>query len=115
MKVCFLRACLLYTSFDKLKILSDAAKYDAACTSSGVDRGAKGDGIGSAVSAGICHSFASDGRCISLLKVLLTNKCIYDCKYCVNRRSNEVARAQFEPRELAELKMCIRDSSLLGF
>lgn len=89
--------------FDKLKILSDAAKYDAACTSSGVDRGAKGDGIGSAVSAGICHSFASDGRCISLLKVLLTNKCIYDCKYCVNRRSNEVARAQFEPRELAEL------------
>jgi len=89
--------------FDKLTILSDAAKYDAACTSSGADRrGGKG-GIGSAVSAGICHSFAADGRCISLLKVLFTNCCIYDCKYCINRVSNDTRRAVFTPRELADL------------
>ena len=89
--------------FDKLKILSDAAKYDVACTSSGVDRKAQKGQIGSAVSCGICHSFAGDGRCISLLKVLMTNACIYDCKYCVNRRSNDTPRAGFTPRELAEL------------
>ncbi len=88
---------------EKLKILSDSAKYDVACTSSGVDRGNGGDGIGSAVSCGICHSFAADGRCISLLKVLMTNYCIYDCKYCVNRRSNDLPRAAFTPRELADL------------
>lgn len=89
--------------FDKLKLLSDAAKYDVACTSSGVDRKAQKGQIGSAVSCGICHSFAGDGRCISLLKVLMTNACIYDCKYCVNRRSNDTPRAGFTPRELAEL------------
>ncbi len=88
---------------EKLKILSDSAKYDVACTSSGVDRGNGGDGIGSAVSCGICHSFAADGRCVSLLKVLMTNYCIYDCKYCVNRRSNDLPRAAFTPRELADL------------
>lgn len=88
---------------DKLEILSDAAKYDAACTSSGVDRAGQRGGIGSCVSAGICHSFAADGRCISLLKVLMTNSCIYDCKYCVNRRSNDVRRTAFTPRELADL------------
>lgn len=88
---------------DKLKILTDAAKYDAACTSSGVDRRGSGGSIGSAVSCGICHSFSADGRCISLLKVLLTNVCRYDCRYCVNRRSNDVPRAAFTPRELAEL------------
>lgn len=88
---------------EKLEILSDAAKYDAACTSSGVDRRGEKGGIGSCVSAGICHSFASDGRCISLLKVLMTNSCVYDCKYCVNRRSNDVRRTAFTPRELAEL------------
>ena len=89
--------------FDKLKILTDAAKYDVACTSSGVDRKASAGGVGSAASCGICHSFAADGRCISLLKVLMTNACSYDCKYCVNRRSNDTPRASFTPRELAEL------------
>lgn len=89
--------------FDKLTILSDAAKYDAACTSSGADRKAGKGGLGSAVPAGICHSFAADGRCISLLKVLFTNCCCYDCKYCVNRVSNDTRRAAFTPRELAEL------------
>ncbi len=87
---------------DKLTILADSAKYDAACTSSGVDRPG-GKGIGSAVAAGCCHTFAADGRCISLLKVLLSNHCIYDCKYCVNRCTNDVPRAAFTPYELAEL------------
>lgn len=89
--------------FDKLKILTDAAKYDVACTSSGVDKKAAPGGIGSASACGICHSFAGDGRCISLLKVLYSNACVYDCEYCVNRRSNDSPRATFEPRELAEL------------
>lgn len=89
--------------FDKLKILTDAAKYDVACTSSGVNKKAGAGGIGSAAAAGICHSFAADGRCISLLKVLLTNVCVYDCQYCINRRSNDLPRAAFTPRELAEL------------
>ncbi len=89
--------------FDKLKILTDAAKYDVACTSSGVDKKASAGGIGSASACGICHSFAADGRCISLLKVLMTNACAYDCQYCVNRRSNDTPRASFTPRELAEL------------
>lgn len=89
--------------FDKLKILTDAAKYDVACTSSGVKKKAVAGGIGSAAASGICHSFAADGRCISLLKVLMTNVCAYDCKYCVNRRSNDTPRASFTPRELAEL------------
>jgi putative DNA modification/repair radical SAM protein len=89
--------------FDKLKILTDAAKYDVACTSSGVNKKAAAGGIGSAAACGICHSFAADGRCISLLKVLMTNSCAYDCKYCVNRRSNDTPRASFTPRELADL------------
>ena len=89
--------------FDKLKILTDAAKYDVACTSSGVDRKAAPGGIGSTQACGICHSFAADGRCITLLKVLMTNRCAYDCRYCVNRRSNRTERAEFEPRELADL------------
>lgn len=86
----------------KLTILADSAKYDAACTSSGaIKRGGKG--LGSTVPAGCCHSFAADGRCISLLKVLMSNACIYDCRYCINRRSNDVPRAAFTPEELAEL------------
>jgi len=89
--------------FEKLKILTDAAKYDVACTSSGVDKKATAGGIGSASACGICHSFSADGRCISLLKVLLTNVCTYDCKYCVNRRSHDTPRASFTPRELADL------------
>ena len=68
----------------KLAILADAAKYDVACTSSGVDRSNDGTGIGNCLKAGICHTFAGDGRCISLLKILMTNECIYDCKYCIN-------------------------------
>lgn len=89
----------------KLTVLTDAAKYDVACTSSGVDRAGKAGGIGSAVACGICHSFAADGRCISLLKVLMSNVCAYDCAYCVNRRSNDTPRASFTPRELADLTM----------
>ena len=88
---------------DKLTILADAAKYDAACTSSGLDRGGRPGTLGSTVAAGCCHSFSADGRCISLLKVLMTNVCAYDCQYCVNRRSNDVPRASFTPRELCEL------------
>ena len=88
---------------DKLTILSDSAKYDAACTSSGVKRSAPADGIGSVLPAGCCHSFSADGRCITLLKVLMSNSCIYDCKYCINRKSNDVPRATFTPEELAEL------------
>lgn len=89
--------------FEKLKILTDAAKYDVACTSSGVDRASGGDGIGSAASCGICHTFSADGRCVSLLKILMSNVCSYDCSYCVNRKSNDVPRATFTPREIAEL------------
>ncbi|MDQ7092128.1 putative DNA modification/repair radical SAM protein [Desulfosporosinus sp. PR] len=89
--------------YDKLTILADSAKYDVACTSSGVDRNSKQGGIGNTTKAGICHSFAADGRCISLLKVLMTNVCVFDCKYCVNRVSNDTERAAFTPRELAEL------------
>ena len=88
---------------NKLTVLTDAAKYDVACTSSGVDRKGEPGSIGNAVAGGICHSFSADGRCIALLKVLLSNDCVYDCSYCVNRRSNDVRRATFEPRELAEL------------
>lgn len=89
----------------KLTILSDSAKYDAACTSSGSSRPGNtgGSGIGSTVSAGCCHSFTADGRCVSLLKVLMTNVCVYDCGYCVNRASNDVPRATFTPEELSEL------------
>jgi len=87
----------------KLEILSDAAKYDVACTSSGMQRGGKQGELGNSVAAGICHSFSADGRCISLLKVLFTNECIFDCKYCVNRSSNDVPRASFTPKELCEL------------
>jgi putative DNA modification/repair radical SAM protein len=88
---------------EKLTILSDAAKYDASCTSSGTSRQAPAGGLGSCTQAGLCHSFAADGRCISLLKVLMTNFCVYDCRYCINRRSNDVPRAAFTPRELADL------------
>lgn len=88
---------------EKLEILADAAKYDVACTSSGIDRRAQKGKLGNTLAAGICHTFSADGRCITLLKVLMTNVCVYDCAYCVNRASNEVRRAAFTPRELAEL------------
>lgn len=87
----------------KLEILADAAKYDVACTSSGIERDSQKGQLGNTTCAGICHSFAADGRCITLLKVLQTNVCVYDCVYCVNRCSNEISRAAFRPRELADL------------
>ncbi len=90
---------------DKLNILADAAKYDVSCSSSGSSRKGNGKDIGNTVAAGLCHSFAADGRCISLLKILFTNECIYDCKYCMNRRSNDVPRASFTPDEVCELTM----------
>ena len=87
---------------EKLKILTDGAKYDASCSSSGSTRSNK-NGIGNAAVNGICHSFSADGRCISLLKILLTNCCIFDCKYCLNRRSNNIKRAIFTPEEICEI------------
>ncbi len=92
----------LYT---KLNILTDAAKYDVACTSSGVDRKGSGKGMGNCTAAGICHSFSADGRCIALLKILFTNECIFDCKYCMNRSSNDVPRTSFTPDEVCTLTM----------
>ena len=91
--------------YEKLQILTDAAKYDVACTSSGADRRGDGTGMGSCERAGICHSFSADGRCISLLKILFTNECIYDCKYCINRRTNDVPRASFTSDEICRLTM----------
>lgn len=90
---------------EKLEILSDAAKYDVACTSSGVDRKGKKGTMGNTAASGICHSFSADGRCISLLKILFTNQCIYDCKYCINRSSNDVVRTSFTPDEVCTLTM----------
>lgn len=88
---------------EKLAILADAAKYDVACTSSGVDRRSRPGQLGNTAACGICHTFASDGRCISLLKILFTNECIHDCKYCLNRCSNDIPRATFTPDEICTL------------
>lgn len=88
---------------DKLKILADAAKYDASCSSSGAKRSNRGKGLGNATGSGICHSYTPDGRCVSLLKILLTNRCIYDCRYCVNRVTNDVPRAGFTVEEVVRL------------
>ncbi len=88
---------------DKLAILADSAKYDVACTSSGASRGGRAGSLGSCYAPGCCHSFTADGRCVSLLKVLMSNCCAFDCAYCVNRRSSDGPRATFTPRELAEL------------
>lgn len=88
---------------EKLAILADAAKYDVACTSSGVDRRSRPGQLGNTAACGICHTFASDGRCISLLKILFTNECIHDCKYCLNRFSNDIPRATFTPEEVCTL------------
>ena len=89
-----------YTTQEKLQILADAAKYDVACTSSGSSRRGKKGMLGNTEAAGICHSFSSDGRCVSLLKILLSNECIYDCKYCLNRVSNDRVRTTFTPEEI---------------
>ena len=88
---------------DKLKILADSAKYDVSCSSSGSKRNNKAGGIGNGAISGICHSWSADGRCISLLKILMTNCCMYNCKYCINRSSNDIPRATFTPREVADL------------
>ena len=88
---------------EKLQILADSAKYDASCSSSGSHRKNKNGGIGNGHVSGICHSWGADGRCISLLKILFTNACIYDCKYCINRSTNQVKRAAFTPQEIADL------------
>ena len=90
---------------EKLEILSDAAKYDVSCTSGGTERKGDGEGMGNCRKAGICHSFSADGRCISLLKILFTNECIYDCKYCINRSGNDVVRTSFTPEEVCTLTM----------
>ena len=90
---------------EKLEILSDAAKYDVSCTSGGIERKGDGEGMGNCRKAGICHSFSADGRCISLLKILFTNECICDCKYCVNRSGNDVVRTSFTPEEVCTLTM----------
>ena len=90
---------------EKLEILSDAAKYDVSCTSGGTERKGDGEGMGNCRKAGICHSFSADGRCISLLKILFTNECIYDCKYCVNRSGNDVVLTSFTPEEVCTLTM----------
>lgn len=90
-------------TLDKLKILADSAKYDASCSSSGSTRKNKNNGIGNGNVSGICHSWGADGRCISLLKILFSNACLYDCKYCINRCTNSVKRATFTSREVADL------------
>jgi putative DNA modification/repair radical SAM protein len=97
----------MLTTPEKLEILADAAKYDASCASSGTTRrdSRDGKGIGSAGGTGICHSYAPDGRCISLLKLLLTNHCIFDCHYCINRKSSNVRRARFTPQEVVDLTL----------
>src|SRR5512143_3121427 len=87
----------------RLEILADSAKYDVSCSSSGSSRGGKAGALGSTSSCGICHTWTADGRCISLLKILLTNACIYDCAYCLNRRSGDVRRAVLTPDEVADL------------
>ena len=88
---------------EKLRILSDAAKYDVSCSSSGSSRKNTNNGLGNAAMSGICHSWSADGRCISLLKILMTNYCIYDCKYCINRKDNDIERAILSPDEIVKL------------
>ena len=88
---------------EKLRILSDAAKYDVSCSSSGSSRKNTNNGLGNAARNGICHSWSADGRCISLLKILMTNYCIYDCKYCINRKDNDIERAILSPEEIVKL------------
>ena len=93
-------------TLEKLRILTESAKYDVSCSSSGTVRSNRSGGVGNTVGGiGICHSFSEDGRCISLLKIMLTNHCIYDCAYCINRRSNDIQRATLSVTELVELTM----------
>ena len=90
---------------EKLTILSDAAKYDVACTSSGTERKGGKKGMGNAIAPGICHSFSADGRCVSLLKILFTNECIFNCAYCLNNCDSDVRRAAFTPEEICTITM----------
>ena len=90
---------------EKLRILSDAAKYDVSCSSSGSNRKNTNNGLGNTAYSGICHSWSADGRCVSLLKILMTNYCIYDCKYCISRKSNDIERAILTPDEIVRLTM----------
>ena len=91
-------------TLDKLKILAESAKYDVSCSSSGgVKRKSNNKSVGSIHTSGICHSFTADGRCVSLFKILLSNSCIYDCKYCINKVTKDIKRATFTPREVCEL------------
>jgi len=90
-------------TFDKLRILAESARYDVSCASSGTSRSNPSGGLGNASAWGICHSFSEDGCCISLMKIMLSNNCIYDCAYCVNRRSNDHQRTSFTPQELSDL------------
>lgn len=99
----FIFACMNPQIFDKLKLLAEAAKFDVSCASSGTTRSNAQKGIGSAAGWGVCHSFTEDGRCVSLLKIMLTNYCIYDCGYCANRRSNDIPRTTFSVSEIIEL------------
>ena len=91
---------------EKLEILADAAKYDVSCSSRGSKRSNKTKGLGNTTGTGICHTYTEDGRCVSLLKVLLTNYCIFDCLYCVSRRSNDIKRAGFSVQEVVDLVIC---------
>lgn len=100
-----MQICESMDIMDKLAILTDAAKYDVACTSSGTERKNNGKGIGNTARSGICHSFSADGRCISLLKILMSNECVFDCRYCINRKSNDVVRTTFTPDEICTLTM----------
>ncbi len=93
------------TVMEKLQILSDAAKYDVACTSSGVARKGNGSGMGNCIAPGICHTFSGDGRCVSLLKILFTNECVFNCSYCQNRCTNDIPRASFTPDEICSLTL----------
>src|SRR3982750_2693390 len=96
---------MMERTLEKLSILADAAKYDVSCSSSGSKRTNDNKGLGDAKGMGICHAYTEDGRCVSLLKILLTNFCIYDCAYCVSRKSNDVKRAAFTVQEVVELTM----------
>lgn len=98
---------------EKLAILADAAKYDVACTSSGVDRRSRPGQLGNTAACGICHTFASDGRCISLLKILFTNECIHDCKYCLNRCSNDIPGPPLHRRRSAPLRWSSTGATIL--
>ena len=105
MQLCYIVIMLTLPLEQRLEILADSAKYDVSCSSGGSNRAAKAGALGSTSASGVCHTWTADGRCISLLKILLTNACIYDCAYCLNRRSNDIPRAAFTPDEIVALTM----------